>query len=99
MKDYSTNSRPNGAAPITPPPAPPSKSKKSKAEPRLLLADNDGNWYLIPESKAKIFEDMLGVMSETNYGDFDLPARFEKDFNQYQIDGPHALIILRWEEM
>ncbi len=62
-----------------------------KQPPSQLRDDNDGHWYLVPEDRITEFEDILNMMDE---GDDDLDL---SDF--HQVDGPHHLRILAWEEI
>lgn len=58
--------------------------------PSQLLKDNDGHWYLVPESRAIEFESILDLIVDGD--DHDL-----SDF--HQVDDPSNLRILVWEEI
>lgn len=65
----------------------------AKQAPSQLLQDNDGHWYLVPEAKIVSFHDALALFTDDPDDD-----SFES-FGEYQVDGPHRLRILAWEEM
>lgn len=52
-----------------------------------MVQDSDGHWYVMPQSCATRFEELLGL------GDQDRLALF----NQYAIDGPSAVRIWKWD--
>ncbi len=65
---------------------------QTKQLPSILLQDNDGGWYLVPETKATSFESACNLSREDD-------GRAMTKFAKYRIDGPHRLIISEWQEM
>lgn len=65
--------------------------------PSIILQDNDGGWYLVPETKVTAFESALELFNDESK--HDTATRAFNKFIKYRIDGPHRLIIREWEEM
>jgi len=59
-------------------------------QPHYLVQDDDGHWYLIPESYRERFEEVIGMNDEA-------PARELTKMMRYAVDGPQAIRILEWE--
>jgi hypothetical protein len=80
------------------------KTKTSKQPPSQLLQDNDGHWYLVPESEIVRFEQALSLMGVANRPDandetHDAACAVFAPFERMRIDGPHSIRILKWQEI
>jgi hypothetical protein len=66
--------------------------KRTKQPPSQLAQDNEGNWYLIPEDKIVVFESTLNLLEE-------LQGEGLEPFHGYQVDAPHSIRVLKWQEI
>ncbi len=56
--------------------------------PKTRLArDNDGNSYLIPETMADRFEELIEIESEMGLESSDLLARELAKYDRYRVEG------------
>lgn len=76
--------------------------KSTKQPPSLILQDNEGHWYIIPENKVVAFESALAIFHKADDYEgeaYDRTYQQVGRFQNYRIDGPHRLRLLAWEEM
>lgn len=59
---------------------------------RRLVQDDDGHWYLIP---IELMDQFDNFVDDPDFGQEDNMTVF---FGKYQVDGPHKIHILLWEE-
>ena len=66
-------------------------------EPHFLCQDGSGHHYLVAESSLARFHELVELISQGEDDD-KIWATWDK-LKKIQIDGPHRLKILEWEEI
>lgn len=61
----------------------------------MLVSDDDGHWYLMPEREVTRFEAVIGMAGDDDVSDTIL--REIGAYDRYRIDNPHTLRIYEWE--
>lgn len=67
-----------------------------------LIQDNDGHWYLIPDSKIARFEELIQTFDYLDESEYDSHAAKKimadlQKFQEYSIDNPSNVLIKDWE--
>ena len=66
-------------------------------EPHFLCRDDSGHYYLVAESSLIRFNELVDLINQDENGD-EIWRAWDK-LKKTQIDGPHCLKILEWEEI
>lgn len=61
----------------------------------MLVTDDDGHWYLMPEREVTRFEAVIGMAGDDDVSD--AVVREIEHYTRYAIDNPHRLRIYEWE--